>query len=262
MNMKGLGVRWFLVTYLTYIATPVILLLVGSFGESWTNTLLPTGITGRWYLEIWADGSFHRAFWNSLIVCASTCFITVLISVPFAYAVHRAASKKVRIAIRVLYLLPIAGPPLVLGFGFVLVFSSNSLPFLGASWLLVAGHVVLSLPYMMQILTADMRHLDLDTLEAAAESLGAGFIARFFQIILPSLLHSLVAGTILVATLSIGEFQLTNIIAGFLTRTYPVVLLQAFYGATGFACAGTVVLLVLAVLGATGSAIAGRGVAT
>lgn len=251
---------WFLSAYLAYLAAPVILLIVGSFGESWTNTLLPTGITARWYVEIWSDGTFQRAFWTSLVVCASTCLVTVLIAVPFAYAIHRAASKQVRAAVRVLYLLPIAAPPLVLGFGFILVFSSDTLPFLGASWLLVAGHVVLALPYMMQVLIADMRHLDLDTLEAAAESLGAGFPERFFHIVVPSLLHSLVAGTILVATLSIGEFQLTNIIAGFMTRTYPVVLLQAFYGATGFACAGTVVLLVLAVLGAAGSAIAGRGV--
>ena len=43
--------------------------------------------------------------------------------------------------------------------------------------------------------------------------------------------------------LSIGEFQFSNLVAGFLNRTYPVVLLQAFYGATGFACAATVVLL-------------------
>ena len=32
----------------------------------------------------------------------------------------------------------------------------------------------------------------------------------------------------------------------FQDRTYPVVLLQAFYGATGFACAATVILLLLA----------------
>ena len=50
----------------------------------------------------------------------------------------------------------------------------------------------------------------------------------------------------MVAALSIGEFQLSNLVAGFLTRPYPVVLLQAFYGATGFACAATVVLLALA----------------
>ena len=250
--------RWVMALYLTYLAAPIVLLLVGSFGESWTNSLLPSGITDRWYLEIWADGSFRRAFSTSLVVCAATCVASVLIAVPFAYAIHRAASRQVRAAVRLLYLLPVAAPPLVLGFGFILVFSSEDLPFLGASWLLIAGHVVLALPYLMQVLVADIRHLDLDTLEAAAESLGAGFAARFFNIVLPSLRHSLVAGVIMVAAFSIGEFQLTNLISGFLTRTYPVVLLQAFYGATGFACAGTMVLLVLAVLGAAGSAVAGR----
>ena len=50
----------------------------------------------------------------------------------------------------------------------------------------------------------------------------------------------------MVAALSIGEFNLSNLLAGFHNRTYPVLLLQAFYGATGFACAATVVLLILA----------------
>jgi putative spermidine/putrescine transport system permease protein len=60
----------------------------------------------------------------------------------------------------------------------------------------------------------------------------------------------LVAGSVMVVALSIGEFQLSNLIASFQHRTYPIVLLQAFYGATGYACAATVVLLVLALLAA------------
>lgn len=250
--------RWVMALYLTYLAAPIGLLLLGSFGGSWTNSLLPSGITSRWYLEIWADTSFRRAFTTSLVVCAATCVVSAFICVPFAYAVHRAAQRHVRVAVRTLYLLPIAAPPIVLGFGFILVFSTPELPFLGASWLLIAGHIILSLPYLMQTLAGDIRHLDLDKLEDAAESLGASFSACFFHIVLPSLRHSLSAGLIIVATRSIGEFQLSNLIAGFLSRTYPVVLLQAFYGATGFACAGTMVLLVLAVVGAGGSAIAGR----
>ena len=59
-------------------------------------------------------------------------------------------------------------------------------------------------------------------------------------------------GLIIVAALSIGEFQFSNLVAGFLNRTYPVVLLQAFYGATGFACAATVILLLLALAAAVG----------
>ena len=103
---------------------------------------------------------------------------------------------------------------------------------------------------MLQTLVGDMRHLRLAELETAAESLGGSLISRLMDIVVPSLRHSLAAGMIVVAALSIGEFQLSNLVAGFLTRPYPVVLLQAFYGATGFACAATVILLVLA-LGAS-----------
>ena len=85
-----------------------------------------------------------------------------------------------------------------------------------------------------------MQRLGLRALEDAAESLGSSGWQRFCTSSLPALRHSILAGLIIVAALSIGEFQFSNLVAGFLNRTYPVVLLQAFYGATGFACAATV----------------------
>jgi len=154
--------------------------------------------------------------------------------------------------------LPVALPPLVLAFGFILVFSSDTLPWLGSIWLLAAGHIVLGLPYFLQTVVADMQRLGLRTLEDAAESLGSNGLQRFMHIVVPALRHSILAGLIIVAALSIGEFQFSNLVAGFLNRTYPVVLLQAFYGATGFACAATVILLSLAFLAAvSGSLVAG-----
>src|ERR1700730_19075929 len=110
--------------YLIYLFAPIILLFIGSFGQSWFNTLLPTGFTGDWYLQVASDGSFQRAFWTSLKVCVLTCVIGALVGLPLAYAIYRAASRKVRVAARIIYLLPIAVPPLVLAFGFILVFSS------------------------------------------------------------------------------------------------------------------------------------------
>ncbi len=249
----------FTIAYLIFLAAPILLLMIGSVGGAWTNTLLPDGFTGEWYRMVWEDGSFRRAFVVSLWVCLSTCIATAAIGLPLAYGIYGAARRGVKIAARTLYLMPVAAPPLVLGFGFILVFSSDTLPFLGAPWLLVCGHVVLTLPYLMQTLVSDMRHLDLRTLERAAESLGAGFVQRFFGIVVPSLRHSLASGLIMVAALSIGEFQLSNLIAGFLSRPYPVVLLQAFYGATGFACAATVILLALALVSGAAAGVAGRG---
>jgi putative spermidine/putrescine transport system permease protein len=244
---------WITAAYLAFLFTPMLLLLVGSFGEVWFGTLLPSGITLRWYQEVIDDPSFQRAFWVSLQVAAATCILNVLIGVPFAYAIYRAASRGVRAAARIVYLLPIAVPPLVLAFGFILIFSTDALPYLGSLWVLIGGHVVLTLPYLLQTLVGDMRHLRLAELETAAESLGAPLPSRLFDVVLPSLRHSLASGTIVVAAISIGEFQLSNLVAGFLTRPYPVVLLQAFYGATGFACAATVILLVLALLASVSS---------
>lgn len=247
------------IAYLAYLLAPIALLAIGSVGDVWRNTLLPSGLTDRWYLQVWSDRSFRRAFETSLIVCGATVAICALIGAPMAYAIHSAAGRGVRFAARIVYLLPIAVPPIVLAFGTMLVFSSDALPFLGERWVLIGGHVVLCLPYLLQTLVGDMRHLDLATVERAAESLGASFARRFFDVVLPSLRHSLLSGSIAVAALSIGEFQLSNLIAGFLDRTYPVLLLQAFYGAAGFACAATMVLLGLAALAGAASVATSRG---
>lgn len=247
--------------YLAYIFLPIILLIVGSFGDSWTNTLLPTGMTARWYLEVWGDPSFRRAFSMSLYVAVITSTVVTVLAVPMAYALTRSMGSTAGMISRLVTSMPIAAPPVVLGFGYMIIFSTDTMPWLGTTPLLIAAHVVTTLPYMFQTLVADIRHLHLDRLELAAESLGATFTQRFFDVVLPSLRHSILSGLVVVSALSIGEFQLTALIAGFLNRTYPVVLLQAFYGATGFACASTVILLALAGLSAAAGALTARAAA-
>ncbi len=251
-----------LVLYAGYLLIPIALILLGSFGNSWSNTLLPVGITDRWYLQLWNNGTFLKAFWTSLWVCLATVVASAVIGLPLAYAIANARSGALSLTGRILYLSPVAAPAVVLGFGYMLAFSSETLPFLGAGWLTVAAHVVVCLPYLLQTLIADLKLQGMAALEQAAESLGAPFHRRFLDIVLPGMVHSLASGSILVAALSIGEFQLTNLIAGFLHRTYPIVLLQAFYGATGFACAATVILLLLALLAAVAGAAVGRGAAS
>ena len=114
--------------YLAYLVTPIALLFIGSFGDLWLNTLLPTGFTGRWYIEVANDPSFRRAFFSSLFVGAMTCAVCLAIGLPLAYAVFRARDPRVRTLVSALYQLPVALPPLVLAFVFILAFSSDTLP--------------------------------------------------------------------------------------------------------------------------------------
>lgn len=248
-----------LAVYTLYLLIPIALIIIGSFGGVWSNTLLPVGVTGRWYEQLLANRTFVSAFWTSLWVCGATVLGCALVGAPLAYAIANARSRGLALLGRVIYLSPVAAPAVVLGFGYMLAFSTEALPFLGAGWLTVAAHMVVCLPYLLQTLVADLKLQGMAELEQAAESLGAPFHRRFIDIVLPALGQSLLSGSILVAALSIGEFQLTNLIAGFLHRTYPIVLLQAFYGATGFACAATVILLMLALAAAMAGALTARG---
>jgi putative spermidine/putrescine transport system permease protein len=239
-------VRGIAVIYGIYLVLPILLLVIGSVGTRWTNTLLPSGVTGEWYLALGNDPSFRKAFVTSLVVALAACAINTLLAVPLAYSLYHGAARRGSFAAKIVSAMPVAVPAITLGFGYIIVFNTDTAPWLGTLPLLIAAHAVATLPYLTNTLLADLRHLGLDRLERAAATLGATPWQSFAGVVVPNLRHSLLSGLVMVAAISVGEFGLSNLLTSFQNRTYPVVLLQAFYGATGFACAATVILLLLA----------------
>ena len=75
---------------------------------------------------------------------------------------------------------------------------------------------------------AVLSSFDFRTLEEGAASLGAGFWHRFWPIILPNCRSGILAGSLMVVTLSIGEFNLTWMLHTPLTQTLPVGLTDSY----------------------------------
>ena len=234
--------------YLVYLLAPIALLLTGSLGEHWSNTLLPEGLTGRWFSTVWDDPTYRHAMFTTLKLALATCLVDMLLVVPLVYVITLKFSTFAQSIMRLLVMLPVAVPQLVIGFGFILAFSSATLPWLGSPWLLVVGHVVVTFPYLFYTVYADIEASPLKRYEMMARSLGTSGVQRFAHLYLPLVYRSVFTGSLTVAALSIGEFELSNLIAGFMSQPYPVVLIQAFYRTTGFACAATLFLLSLALL--------------
>ena len=203
-------VRGVSLAYGAYLLLPIVLLVIGSFGQNWTNTLLPNGATGQWYAELWHDAAFRRAFSTSLMVALAACAINAVLATPLAYALHRGERAGRAFAGRVVAAMPVAVPPITLGFGYLIVFNTDAMPWLGSTPLLIAAHAIATLPYLTNALLTDLRHLGLDRLEQAAATLGATEYQRFTGIVLPSLRQSLLSGLVMVAALSIGEFNLST----------------------------------------------------
>ncbi|MEA4881670.1 MAG: hypothetical protein VB045_09390, partial [Synergistaceae bacterium] len=63
-----------------------------------------------------------------------------------------------------------------------------------------------------------------------------------------NLIPGLLSGAVMTFAMSLGEFQLAVMVTGSSSQTYPVVLYQAFYVSTGFACAATTLLVLFSLL--------------
>ena len=90
------------------------------------------------------------------------------------------------------------------------------------------GHVLYTLPFLVRAVQAVLAAIDLKTLEEGAASLGAGPARRFVDIVVPNALPGILAGSLTVVTLSIGEFNLTWMLHTPLLKTLPVGLADSY----------------------------------
>lgn len=175
---------------------------------------------GEWsfaaYSSVFSSDVFLRTITFSVVASLVAIIIGALIVVPTVYWV-RLKLPKLRPLVEFLSLLPLIIPPVVLVFGYIRLFGSNSaLPLTtsdqGTNLLLVMGYVVLSLPYMFRAVDNGMAVIDIATLTEAAESLGASRLRTVATVIFPNVRSAIVSGAFLTFSISLGEFVLASLL--------------------------------------------------
>jgi putative spermidine/putrescine transport system permease protein len=243
--------RGVLVLYLGFLMAPIAMLAIGAFGGLWVATPLPQGVTLRWVTILLNDPNVWHGLATSAEVALGALAIDLIVVPPLAGALTLWPNRIFFLAELLVRTGPVAVPTGVMGFALVSASLSMHIPGLqGSVAILIAAHAVLGLPYMLAPLLAELSGRDAAGLMRMAASLGASPIRGFVGIVLPAARGGLVAGTAAVVAISLGEFQLTNVVAGFLNRTYPLVVADGFQRATGYACAATLPLVFLAFVNA------------
>ena len=185
---------------------------------------LRSGFTLDWIAQVWS--MYQGAVVLSLEVAFATLALTLLAGVPCGYALSRSRSRFARLLERGL-MLPVAMPGLASALGLIVVYGGWR-DFRASAGFIVVGHVVFTLPFMVRSVAAVCSSIDLRGLEEGAASLGAGFAQRLRTVVLPNIRPGIVAGALTVLTLSLGEFNLTWMLATPMTKTLPVGLADAY----------------------------------
>ncbi|GAP22144.1 ABC transporter permease [Leptolinea tardivitalis] len=169
------------------------------------------------YRIILEDPKFLESFRYSAIMGLITVLISVMIFLPTVYWIHLRLPS-VRPIIEVITILPFIIPVIVYVFGIIRTFSRPPLqmtlhPFT-TDILMVAGYVVLSMPYMYRALDVGMRSIDVRTLTEAAQSLGSNWLQILLNVIIPNLRIAILSGSLICFATVIGEL----ILGDFLVR--------------------------------------------
>ena len=206
-----------------FMLAPIALSVLAGLVHNYSRGLA-SGLTLRWLGEVLdVYGSTITA---SLLVALLCVIGSLLLGVPCAYAMARSKSRWAGLFEQLLTL-PVAVPGLATALALVLAYGQLR-EFRQSFVFILVGHLVFTLPFMVRTVGAAFRRHELVALEEAARSLGANFVQRFLGVLVPAVLPSIVAASLMVFTLSVGEFNLTWMLHTPLTRTLPVGLADSY----------------------------------
>ena len=206
-----------------FMISPMLLSVMAGLVNNY-SVGLKSGLTTRWFGEVW-DVYGGTVGW-SLALAFICVACTIVLGVPCAYALARSRSRAARI-FEELLTLPVAVPGLATALALILAYGQIS-AFRQSFAFILVGHIVFTLPFMVRTVASAFQRHDLVALEEAARTLGASFRQRFMGILVPAVFPAIVAGSLMVFTLSVGEFNLTWMLHTPLTRTLPVGLADSY----------------------------------
>jgi spermidine/putrescine transport system permease protein len=204
---------------LLFLFAPLLIVVVVSFNST-PNMNLHAGFSLRWYRQIAGDPLVVAAFGRTALAAVCTALISAALGLSGALGAVRLTKGRWRTAVFTIPLVPLAFPALLFGVGLATFYHSMGIGF--SIWAVIAGHVILALPFVFLVMGAALERFRFGLLEAARD-LGAGTFTIFRTVTLPLLRPALLGAMFLSMAISVDEFVIAFFTAGS-QQTLPLVL--------------------------------------
>lgn len=203
------------------LLVPLLATFLYSISTSWGATILPDGLSLKWYAQLWRDPRFLMAFGRSVFLCIVSIVISLLLIVPVAFIMEYRYRHWQRMMDLVI-LLPFAMPPIVASAGLLQIYSGS--PIMGTPWILAGCYFTIVLPFMYRSLVNNLRALNLQDLMDASSLLGASGFQAFMQVVLPNIRKGIASAWFIAFSLLFGEFVFANMLVGTRFETLQIYL--------------------------------------
>jgi putative spermidine/putrescine transport system permease protein len=202
--------RTFVILIYVFSLGPILITAAVSFNSGNRSYFPPRGFSFRWWERAMAP-EWMEPLWFSLKLGSLTAILSTALALPLAFALYRYRFRG-REALIALTLGPLMLPTLVTGVGLLQLFQLAGLTDYIGFGSLLAGHVVICLPFAVRTVTVSLATLP-PNLELAAASLGATRFATLRHIVLPLVKTGVIAGAVFAFIHSFTDVNLSIFLA-------------------------------------------------
>jgi len=188
-----------------FMFAPIVVVLVLAFNSSQFGGFPIEGFSFRWFVKLWENEAITRALRTSLLLGAFTSVISTTLGILAALALVRYQFRG-KDLITTFLISPVLVPETVLAVGLLIFLRWLHMPRSFA--LLVLGHSIIALPFVVLVVQARLTGIRQDY-EEAARSLGASPVQTFFQVTFPLMLPAVFAGALFAFTISFDNITAT-----------------------------------------------------
>lgn len=188
-----------------FMFAPIAVVLVLAFNSSQFGGFPIEGFSFRWFEKLYENEAITRAFRTSLLLGSLTAVISTTLGIFAALALVRYEFRGKNL-ITTFLIAPVLVPETVLAVGLLIFMRWLHMP--RSFGLLLLGHSIIALPFVVLVVQARLTGIRRDY-EEAAMSLGASPVQTFFQVTLPLMLPAVFAGALFAFTISFDNITAT-----------------------------------------------------
>ncbi|MCR4626506.1 MAG: iron ABC transporter permease, partial [Treponema sp.] len=232
-----LAVSWSVIAlYFIFLLYPLFTLLKQS-------VIADNHFTLSAFKEFFSKTYYVETIFNSLKVSLLTTLVTLIIGVPLAYF-YQMYEIKGKSLLQVLIILCSMSAPFIGAYSWIVLLGRNGIITkliktltgiqVGSIYGFKGILLVLSLqlfPLVFLYLCGALKNIDNSLLEAS-ENMGCSGVSRFFTIVIPLCMPTIIAATLLVFMRAFADFG-TPLLIGEGYQTFPVIIYNSYFAETG-----------------------------
>jgi putative spermidine/putrescine transport system permease protein len=238
------ALRAFVVAFVVvFLLAPLVVIAVGSVNQNRYLNFPPEGFSLSWYAELFTDSGWRTSIRYSVTIATISAALAVIVATPLAYVLR---TYRIRLAplLYTLGILPFMLPPIISALGMQVFWLSTG--HVGRIENVIIAHGIFFSTLPLVTISLAVETMD-QALPEAARTLGADNRTTFRTVILPLLIPAMATGYAAAFVLSLNEYIIAFLVAGFTVETLPVKIVNGLrYGFTPTIAAVAVVFIVIA----------------